>query len=81
MDWLRFVFETVRVQFCLILNDWWAFGFGDKLKKTQTNQIQLNVSIEVYMVADVVTLYLEYFLRYCKSINIAVLKLLKFLIQ
>ena len=41
----------------------------------------LNVSIEGYRVADVVTEYLEYFLRYFKSINIAVLKLLKFLIQ
>ena len=41
----------------------------------------LNISIEGYRVTDVVTEYLEYFLRYFKSINIAVLKLLKFLIQ
>ena len=71
MDWLLFGFETVRVHFCLILNDWWTFGFVDERQKP----------IEGYRVADVVTEYLEYFLRYCKSINIAVLKLLKFLIQ
>ena len=42
-----------------------AFGFESQLK----------VSIEGYRVTDVVTEYLEYFLRYCKSINIAVVKL------